>query len=130
LRLHFTRTVKRHQRRSDGTISAAGLRFEVPNRMRHIEQLTVRYAQWDLSEVYIVDPRHNTKVLATIHPQDKNRNADGRRRVIDTAEPAEPEAPKEPLPPLMRKLLAEYAATGQPPAYVPHAPQSPEEHHA
>ena len=28
-------------------------------------------------------------------------------------------AAEEPLPPLMRKLLADYAATGLPPAYLP-----------
>jgi hypothetical protein len=125
---HFTRTVTRVQRRGDGTVSINGVRFEVPNRMRHAERLTLRYAAWDLSRVYIVDPRHHTTILGTILPQDKLKNADGRRRRVDAeaSEPFTPEKPKEELPPLMRKLLSEFAATGLPPAYIPHTPSNEE----
>ena len=112
------------QRRSDGTLSLKAVRFEVPNRMRHLNQLTVRYALWDLSQAYIVDPRHTTQILATVYPLDKRRNADGRRRAVDPAEPATPDKPTEPIPPLMRKLLADYDSSGQPPAYIPHQPKN------
>jgi transposase InsO family protein len=120
LRLYFTRKEYRTQRRSDGTVSIAGVRFEVPARLRHCERLAIRYAHWDLTQAYVVDPRDSTKVLARILPQDKQRNADGRRRVLELATPLAPEAPAEPVPALMRQLLADYAATGLPPAYLPH----------
>lgn len=122
LRLHFTVKKHRTQRRSDGTISIAGVRFEVPSRFRHVERLSVRYARWDLSSVYLVDPRDSTKVLAEILPQDKRRNADRQRRVLEPVAPLSPAQAREPVPPLMRKLLADYAATGLPPAYIPHIP--------
>jgi putative transposase len=39
LRLAFTKQVSRTQRRSDGTFSLEGVRFEVPTRYRHLERL-------------------------------------------------------------------------------------------
>jgi hypothetical protein len=52
------------------------------------------------------------------------RNADGRRRRLDPLPDAPGAAVSPPQPgiaPLLRKLLADYAATGLPPAYLPHA---------
>ena len=46
LRLPFTRTELRTLRRSDGTITIEGRRFEVPNRYRHFVRLEVRFASW------------------------------------------------------------------------------------
>jgi putative transposase len=119
LRLAFGLQESRSQRRSDGTVSIEGHRFEVPARFRHLERLTVRYARWDLSRVYLVDARTDT-VLDRIYPLDKARNADGRRRSLPS-EPAEMTTLDKPSrePPLLKKLLAEYAATGLPPGYMP-----------
>lgn len=132
LRLAFTLEQTRTQRKSDGTISVAGVRFELPSRFRTLGRVTVRYRRWDLSGAWIIDPRTKT-VLARIRPLDKLANADRRRRTLQ-ALPDEPEvAPsngqEDPLPPLMRKLLADYAATGLPPAYLPkdELPQADEE---
>jgi hypothetical protein len=120
MRLAFTRRAARTQRRSDGTISVGGVRFEVPSRFRPLAKLTVRYRDWDKSRVHLVEPRTG-EPLATLLPLDKEKNADGRRRTLepieDTPTPAEP-AP-DPIPPLLAQLLAQYAATGLPPAYVP-----------
>ena len=44
LRLTFTRTDQRMQRKSDGTVVIEGRRFEVPNRYRHLSRIEVRYA--------------------------------------------------------------------------------------
>jgi putative transposase len=120
LRLAFCAEEARTQRRSDGTVTVEGRRFEVPSRFRHIERLTVRYASWDLSRVHLVDERAGT-VLDRLYPLDKERNADGQRRSLEpnvelatsTATPA-PE-----VPPLLSKLLSQAAATGLPPAYLP-----------
>lgn len=121
LRLAFSCRGTRTQRRSDGSISIEAVRFEVPSRYRHLRKLHVRYRRWDLSVAYLVDPRTDA-CLARIHPVDKARNADKRRRTLQPVisgdiAPAPPDS--EPLPPLMRRLLAEYAATGLPPGYLP-----------
>ncbi len=120
LRLAFTERVTRIQRRSDGTISVGGVRFEVPSRLRHVRKLSVRHRSWDHSVAYVVDPRTDA-VLARVHPLDKARHASGRRRSLEPIgdDLAAPTEPSDPVPPLMRQLLAEYAATGLPPAYVP-----------
>ena len=119
LRRAFRCRVQRRQRRSDGTISLAGKRFEVPARFRHLEQLHVAYARWDLSAVDLVDP-HSGAVLCPLQPLDKAANASAQRRRLDAADTPQPTSRDgATLPPLLHKLLAEYAATGLPPAYLP-----------
>ena len=122
LRDAFRLETKRIQRRSDGTISLEGVRFEIPARYRHFHAVTVRYARWDLGRVDLVD-EHNGTILAAIYPLDKTANADGRRAVV---EPGSTDAPpldrrRTPgeLPPLLKQILQEYSATGMPPAYLP-----------
>jgi putative transposase len=120
LRRAFRAEVERTQRRSDGTISLEGRRFEVPARYRHLPRLRVRYARWDLGAVDVIDP-HTQVILAALYPLDKTANADGRRRRLEPTVPARVEAAPAatPMAPLLRKLMAEYAATGLPPAYLP-----------
>lgn len=120
LRRRFTRTATRTQRTSDGTFSVEGVRFELPSRLRLQSHPTIRWCAWDLSVAWVVDPR-TQDVLATVRPLDKERNAATRRRALEplqeTVVPA-PDPDADPLPPLMRKLLADFAATGLPPAYL------------
>ena len=122
LRQAFRCTVKRKQRRTDGTFALAGKRFEIPSRYRHLERLSVRYARWDLSAVDLIDPRTG-QILSALYPLDKTANADGRRRVVEPSSASTPppiaSSAGESLPPLLRQYLAEYAATGCPPAYLP-----------
>jgi putative transposase len=121
LRQAFTAECSRKQRKSDGTISVEGKRFELPSRYRHLEAVTVRYASWDLSHVYLSDGRSG-QVLGRLYPQDKHKNADGKRRRKEAiTEPVGcvPELPDGQMAPLLRKLIADYAATGLPPAYLP-----------
>ena len=69
-----------------------------------------------------MDPRRGTH-LGTLLPVDKERNADRRRRaLVDPAVATMPAPAPAPvgIAPLLRQLMAEYAATGLPPAYVPH----------
>ena len=68
LRRAFRCTVKRKQRRSDGTISLDGKRFEIPARYRHLESPVIRYARWDLRAVELADPRTLT-VLCPLYPR-------------------------------------------------------------
>ena len=115
--LAFTAEVSRTQRRSDGTFSLAGVRFEVPSRFGHLEKLHLRAAAWDLSQVHLVDQKTGV-VLARLFPLDKQRNAGGRRAARQTPLSAAPIAPVGRAP-LLEKLIAQYAATGLPPAYLP-----------
>ncbi len=117
LRLAFTAGQTRSQRRSDGTASIEGARFEIPTRFRHLRKLCLRYASWDLTHVWLVDERTGA-VLSRLYPLDKARNADGFRGVVEPAVPA-PLAQPAGIAPLLRKLMTEYAATGLPPAYIP-----------
>jgi len=121
LRLAFTRQVTRTQRRSDGTVAVAGVRYEVPARFRTLTTLTLRAPSWDKSQLTLLDP-HTGQPLARLLPQDKTANAAGARRALAPVAPlpASPAAPEaDPLPALLRQWLADYAATGLPPAYQP-----------
>jgi len=128
LRRAFRAEVDRTQRRSDGTVSLEGQRFEVPARYRHLTRLRVRYARWDLSAVDLVDP-HTQVILCALYPLDKAANADGQRRRLTPAAPArlDPSPPTSTIAPLLRKLMADYAATGLPPAYLPPPDPRPDE---
>ena len=123
LRIAFTRTEQRTQRKSDGTITIDGRRFEVPNQYRHLARLDVRYAAWDLTEVHLVDERLG-QVLCRLFPQDKARNASGLRRSLDPLSAA-PKIASEPSPPpaagmapLLAELIESQRASGLPPAYL------------
>lgn len=121
LRQVFQRVVKRTQRKSDGSFSLEGKRFEVPSRYRHLETLYVQYARWDLSNISLIDP-HNHTQLCLLYPQDKSENATGLRRAFLNAsieEAPQNEMKKGEIAPLLKELMAEYAATGLPPAYLP-----------
>lgn len=114
----FCAEVKRKQRRSDGTFTLHGCRFEIPNQYRHLDVLHVRYVHWDLSKAFLVDP-HSNSCLATLYPQDKTANAEGLRRTLhQTENKPTHEIPSSGTAPLLKKLMAEYAATGLPPAYL------------
>ena len=119
LRQAFRRETSRQQRRSDGTISIEGKRFEVPSRYRHFRELRVHYAVWDLSRVHLVD-KNTGVVLCSLYPLDKKANADGKRRSREQLSTTKQEPTREKgVAPLLRRLMAEYAATGLPPAYLP-----------
>ena len=84
-----------------------------------IAELCVRAAAWDLGLVHLVDPKTGV-VLARLYPLDKHRNANGRRATRVAPVAAEP-IPPTGLAPLLAQLIAQYAATGLPPAYLPKA---------
>jgi transposase InsO family protein len=125
LRRAFRMEVTRTQRLSDGTVSVEGVRFEVPSAYRTLVHLRLRVVRWNLSNVHLVDPRSGDH-LATLYPLDKARNAERARRAL--AEVGAPAPARKPagIAPLLRELMAEYAATGLPPAYLPKNPK-PEE---
>jgi hypothetical protein len=123
-RLTFTRTERRTQRRSDGTVVIDARRFEVPNAFRHLDRVLVRYARWDLSQVHLVD-EHSGQISARLYPLDKTANANGIRRPLEpvaTRAAQRPDAAVTPatgIAPLLENLMAQQRATGLPPPYLP-----------
>ena len=122
LRTAFRITVRRTLRRSDATVSVEGMRYQVPLPWRHLSELYIRYARWDRSSVDLVDARSGER-LCTLYPLDRRANADGVRRPLGPADndgggTGGSEAP------LLRRILDDQAATGLPPAWLPHPENS------
>lgn len=129
LRRAFRITTSRKQRRTDNTVTLDGVRFEVPVQYGHIENLTLRYARWDLGEAEIVCPdthRH----LTDIRPIDRVANARGHRKDLPEElvlrSPAESQddgtildLESQDLPPYLRHLLGVYAQQHALAGYIP-----------
>ncbi len=124
LRRAFRTETTRTVRRSDGTFTVRGVRFELPSRYRALTRVTVRIARWDLSALDLVDPRQG-RHLAVLLPLDKQQNADGQRRALVPVPAAAEEPAATGIAPHLRQLMADYAATGLPPAYLPKTSTSP-----
>ena len=128
LRRAFCTESTRRQRRSDGTLTLHGVRFEVPGAWRHLERVHLRYASWDLSHLYLLDEPEG-QVLTRLWPLDKARHSDARRRLLeptDEPEPGDEDDGDVGLAPLLERYLEEYRSTGLPPAYRPQ-PDIPED---
>jgi len=117
LRLAFTRRISRTPRRSDATVMVDGIRYELPVRFAHMKTVVLRAPGWDKRQMILVDPNTDAPLVRLL-PQDKTKNASGERRVIQPDVKTAPSTDR-PLPALLRKWLADYAATGLPPAYLP-----------
>ena len=81
----------------------------------------MRYARWDLRTVTLVD-RYTNTALSLLYPQDKSANADGMRRAF--IQQGDNETNSSPITatgiaPLLKRLMAEFAATGLPSPYIP-----------
>lgn len=134
LRRAFRMELRRKQRLSDGTITAFGIRYEIPSAYRTLLWVTVRVARWDLSSIDLVDPRGGAH-LATLLPLDREKNADRRRRAVPSHDhnvaDADGASRRVGVAPLLQQLMADYAATGLPPAYLtkdqPLNPTDPED---
>ncbi len=118
IRRAFRLKVDRKQRASDGTLSVAGIRFEVPSCYRHLDRLTVRYARWDLSSVDLWDDSLG-RILTTIYPVDREANANGFRRPLGPVSNAPMSAQPSGIAPLLRSYIEQQRQTGLPPAYLP-----------
>jgi hypothetical protein len=120
LRMAFVCEVDRLQRKSDGTMSLDGVRFEIPSAYRHHKNLLIHYTSWDLSFVFLVDPM-TSKPLARLYPLDKSKNNDGKRArhapVNKTRIPVN--ELMQQLPAQMRHLVKQSQLQSMPPVYVP-----------
>ena len=126
LRAAFRIARKRTLRRSDGTVSIEGIRYQVPAPWRHLATLWVRYARWSLSSVDLVDGPEGER-LCTLYPLDKHGNAGAVRRPSRRggSDDRETRGGAAEPPPLLKRILDEQAATGLPPAWLSHA-ESPQ----
>jgi hypothetical protein len=84
----------------------------------------LRYARWDLSRVDLIEPRSG-QILCPVRPLDKAANADAMRRRLDPTTPKVTAMPATGIAPLLKKMIADYAATGLPPAYLPTSEPDP-----
>ena len=127
LKAAFRITVKRTLRRSDGTVSVEGVRYQVPAPWRHLTTLWIRHARWDLSSVDLVDGR-SAERLCTLYPLDKRGNAGGVRRPSGPGggDRGGSGGAAEPGPaPLLNRILDDQAASGLPPLWLP-LPEKPD----
>ena len=114
----FRIEVTRRQRRSDGTFSLEGCRFEIPGAL---SPPTTSRALRPLG----LQPRRSGRPAhrrhpVPVHPLDKSANADGQRRgarrpSAETSRRCRPRASR----PCCANCSPSYAATGLPPAYLP-----------
>ena len=120
LRCAFVCEVDRRLRKTDGTMSLDGVRFEIPSAYRHHKDLLIHYTSWDLSYVFLVDPM-TLKALARIYPLDRSKNNNGKRAShtpVNRARVPAGDLMKQ-LPAQMRHLLKQSQMSHMPPAYVP-----------
>jgi putative transposase len=118
LKKAFRKEEDRTLRRSDGTISIDGKRFEISFQYKHLRQIRIQYARWDLSFVHMVNA--DGKCISKILPVDKTKNAEGKRRKTEIPETEKQESSEDgPLPPLLEYIYEQYQALGLPPAYIP-----------
>ena len=117
----FTRRETRQQRRSDGSIVLTGKRFSIPSRYRHLDQVAVRYASWDLDTVFLAHPETDA-ILERLLPVDRAANASGARAEVDlpqsTSAMVASTTPPD-LPPLLQAALDQARRSGLPPAFIP-----------
>ena len=124
LRDAFRIEVKRRQRRSDGTVTLHGQRLEIPARYRGLAEVYLRYARWDFSRVDLIE-RRSGAILCAVRPLDKAANAQGVRLPLDPTPQLTTPMPDIGIAPLLKQMIADYAATGLPPAYLPTPEEDP-----
>ena len=120
LRAAFRIKVRRRVRRSDGTVTVENVRYQLPPPWRHLREVDLRVARWDLSGIDMVDGRTGDRIC-TLRPVDLQRNAEGLRRRTgrrDGDGDADSAAGSGPAP-LLKRLQDEQDATGLPPAWLP-----------
>lgn len=109
---------RRGIRRSDGTISIMGKRFEIPSRYNHFKEVHVAYVEWALDQVHLLDPQSG-KTICPIYPVNKEANFRNGRKLREIPGTTEVAGNRDEIAPLLIKILGEQAATGLPPAYQP-----------
>ena len=119
----FRIAVTRTLRRSDATVSVEGVRYQVPAPWRHLRELHLRVARWDLASVEPVDARCAER-LCILYPLDKRANAGALRRRVgpgDNDGDANADGGEHEPAPLLKRILHDQDATGLPHTLPPTA---------
>jgi putative transposase len=122
IRQAFRMEVGRIQRRSDGTLTLDGVRFEVPGRFRHLKNLTLRYARWNLGDVSLMS-NDTGQILCRLYPLDKEKNANGHRRQCSNLSVSgegdnRPDDGREDVPPYLAELVKRFEDKGFSPPFI------------
>jgi hypothetical protein len=89
-----------------------------PSIYRQLTVVHLRDARWDLPQVSLVGPRAGA-VLCPLKTLDKSTDPDGQRRPLAPATSTALLPPSAGIAPLLRQFLADQAATGLAPAWLP-----------
>jgi transposase InsO family protein len=118
LKFYFCREERRLQRLTDGTISLNAKRYEIPLRFRTLKEIWLRFAEWDMSHVFLVD-RITGNLLEKIYPIDKVKNAYAGRRVISDNPSIEKPVPAgDGVAPLLKKYKDDHRIKNTPSSYL------------
>ena len=106
----------------------------MPAPWRHLRELHLRVARWNLASVELVDAR-SAERLCTLYPLDKRANASAlRRRTVPGGNDgggndggAIADGGEHEPAPLLKRILHDQDATGLPPLWLPHT-ESPHPH--
>jgi putative transposase len=116
----FCREEIRKQRKTDGTISLNGVRYEIPDAYRFRDRIKICHAKWDPSLIHIIEFKTGEK-LCNIYPVDKVKNANQGRKVRGKKSSVKiNEIPTNEIPALLKKYMEEYQESGLPMAYLSH----------
>jgi putative transposase len=119
LKKAFRKEVLRTIRKTTSTISLSGKQYEVPYQYRHLQKITIKYAEWDLSRVDLINEIDGA-IICQLYPESKLENSKGLRKKIIKENMAESiEEKKDEYAPLLLEMLATHASTGLPLAYIP-----------
>jgi putative transposase len=127
IRKAFRTTARRTLRKTDSTITLDGVRFQVPSIYSHLQELTVRYARWDLGEAELVN-EDTRRSVTTLYPVDKLSNSQGNRAPKTEELPAPVKVnedeeildlKRDHLAPLIARCLRDHAREFPLPTHIP-----------
>ena len=130
LRAAFRMEAKRRQRQSDGTISLGRRAFRNPGTLSSLPGRGGAIPSLGPQSGRLGGPPRGNglgpSLSAGPHRQ-RRRSARGHRSAPDEVSATDPSRSPAELPPLLKQILAEYSATGLPPAYLPKNPSNKKE---
>ena len=124
----FRMRTSRKVRKTDGTLTLDGVRFQLPRCYAHMDEVLLRYARWDLGEAEVLCP-DTLKSLSVIFPLDKLSNSLAHRSVdpdkvlklipeviVDSEDVLSLATDK--LPPLLARCLQQHADQNRLSGYI------------
>jgi len=113
IKFAFMRNEERKVKKEDGTISLNGITFELPAEYKHLQKVTVRFASWDLSKIYLISD--SGVIFASAFPLNAYQNASGIRRKYETTSLID--LKKLNLPPLLEQKVNNFLDSNRIPGF-------------